>query len=251
MQQLPALRRVFIHGAGRRGRDAWPLADAADGDFVCFEPGSTVQEQVRSLIDAYAGMPVVLYAHSLGAVPAVVAAASGRLDIAGLVLVEPALYDIVRGVAAIERHIAIVTEARAQADAENLRGFWAIFRPLMFGEAFDADRWNIERSAAERWASGNVPWGHGVRTRMLSGIPTLVVTGGWNDEYEVIARTLTEGGAEHLVLEGATHRPQDVPGFAPAVADFTRAVPAPGSEHNFGPGAATPRRISDEHGVSP
>ncbi|MCS3842413.1 alpha/beta fold hydrolase [Microbacterium sp. AK031] len=227
MQQLPALRRVFIHGAGRRGRDAWPDSDAAAGGFVSFEPGSNIQDQVETLINAYPGARVLLHAHSIGAVPAVLAAASGRLDVAGLVLVEPALYDIARGEPAIERHIAIVTEARAQTEDENLQGFWAIFRPLMFGEAFDADSWDAERAAARQWATSNVPWGHGVRIGMTTGITILVVTGGWNDEYETIAGVLTGHGARHIVLEGATHRPQDLPGFAPAVEQFARAITAP------------------------
>lgn len=226
MQQLPASRRVFIHGAGRRGAEAWPASDAADGDFVSFEPGSTIPDQAATLIDSYDGARVVLHAHSLGAVPAVLAAASGRLDVAGLVLVEPALYDIARGEHAIERHIAIVTEARAQAAEGELHGFWAIFRPLMFGEAFDVDRWDAERAAAERWASSNVPWGHGVRSGMITGIPTLVVTGGWNDEYETIAGVLTRHGARHIIRDGAAHRPQDLPGFATAVEEFLRSVGA-------------------------
>lgn len=89
---------------------------------MSFEPGTSIQEQVESLIDLYAGTPVLLHAHSLGAVPTVLAAVSGRLDVAGLVLVEPALYDIARGDIVIERHIGIVTEARAQAADDNLRG---------------------------------------------------------------------------------------------------------------------------------
>ena len=226
MQPLPALRRVFIHGAGRRGHDAWPHADAASGDFVSFEPGSTIPDQVATLIDSYADTRVVLHAHSLGAVPTVLAAASGRVDVAAQVLVEPALYDTVRGEAPIERHIGIVSEARAQAADGTLQGFWAIFRPLMFGEAFDVDRWGTGRAAAERWASSNVPWGHGVRGGMITGIPTLVVTGGWNNEYETIAGALTRYGADHVVLEGAAHRPQDLPGFAPAVEKFLRSAGA-------------------------
>jgi hypothetical protein len=225
MQQLPAVRRVFVHGAGRRGADAWPLSDAASGDFVSFEPGSTIQSQVTTLVDSYSGARVLLHAHSLGAVPAVLAAGSGRLDVAGLVLVEPALYDIARGADEVERHVAIVTEARAQAEAGNLQGFWAIFRPLMFGEAFDSERWDAETALAQRWASSNVPWGHGVRGGMITGIPTLVVSGGWNEEYETIAGLLADHGARHVVLEGATHRPQDLPAFAASVDEFEAAIP--------------------------
>jgi pimeloyl-ACP methyl ester carboxylesterase len=214
------MRPVFIHGAGRSGQDAWPRSDGTNADFVSFEPGSTIPEQVATLIAAYSATRVLLHAHSLGAVPAVLAAASDRVDVAGLVLVEPALYDIARGEAPIERHIATVTEARAQAEIGDLQGFWAIFRPLMFDAPFAADRWDAERATAQRWAASNVPWGHAVRVHMMTGIPTLVVTGGWNDEYEIIARKLTRYGARHVVLDGAGHRPQDLPGFSPAVHAF-------------------------------
>ncbi|MGM7697039.1 hypothetical protein [Microbacterium sp. A84] len=176
--------RLYIHGAGRRGTAAWPAADHALGEFLSFEPGSMIPEQVEWLVRSCSKQRTVLFAHSIGAVPAVLAAASGDLGIAGLVLVEPALYDIARGEAEVERHISSVTEARAQADAGNLRGFWAIMRPLMFGGPFDADVWEAERPVAEHWADTNVPWGHGIRDHMLAGIPTLVVTGGWNEEAE-------------------------------------------------------------------
>lgn len=131
-------------------------------------------------------------AHSIGAVPAVLAATSGALDVAGLILVEPALYDIARGEPPIERHISAVTEARAQAADGNLCRFWAILRPLMFGGPFDADAWDEERPLAERWAQKNVPWGHDVRPHLLTGIPSLVITGGRNDDYEAIARVLSD-----------------------------------------------------------
>ncbi|HWK77519.1 alpha/beta hydrolase [Microbacterium sp.] len=215
---------VFIHGAGRRGAAAWPGIGSDAGLFLSFEPGSSIAEQVDVLVAACSGRRPLLFAHSIGAVPAVLAATSGRIQVAALVLVEPALYDIVRGEPSIERHISAVTEARARATEGDLRGFWAILRPLMFGGPFDPDAWEMERPAAERWATTNVPWGHGVRRGMISGIPTLVVTGGWNDEYETIARALLEEGAEHRVIEGAQHRPQDLPGFAAIVAAFRQTT---------------------------
>lgn len=215
--------RLYIHGAGRRGTAAWPTADHERGEFLSFEPGSTVAEQVECLMRSGSNRPAILFAHSIGAVPAVLSASRG-LSIAGLVLVEPALYDIARGEPAIERHIAAVTEARAQADAGDLRGFWAILRPLMFSGPFDPEHWDAEQAAARHWAKTNVPWGHGIRDGMLAGTPTLVITGGWNDEYELIARRLVAHGARHVVLEGAAHRPQDLPGFAQAVEEFEQTL---------------------------
>lgn len=214
-----ALRRIYIHGSGRQGDAAWPSQADSDGEFLRFGT-STVSEQVRVLAEHPHG--ALLFAHSIGGVPAVLAARAMRAK--GLVLVEPALYDIARGDAAVERHIGIVTEARAQADAGNLRGFWAILRPLMFGGAFDAARWPDERALAERWATTNLPWGHGVRASMIEGIPTVVITGGWNDEYETIAGILTQHGAQHGVIRGAGHRAQDLPDFADVVAEFERGL---------------------------
>lgn len=217
-----SIRRVHVHGAGRRGADAWPSAREKTDEFVSFPPASAISEQADLLVQDFGSEPVILYAHSIGAVP--VALAAARMQVAGLVLVEPALYDIARGAESIERHIGIVTEARAQADAGDLRAFWAILRPLMFGGPFDPDTWERERAVAEHWAKTNLPWGHGVRDRLLNGIPTLVVTGGWNDEYERIAQVLAGGGAQHVVLIGAQHRPMDLPAFGDVALSFEASL---------------------------
>ncbi|QAY61132.1 alpha/beta fold hydrolase [Microbacterium protaetiae] len=218
------MRHVYVHGSGRTGAQAWPTIDPSSGTFVAFDKDAAVPERVAVLEAEHAGSPLTVFAHSLGGVPAALAAHRGVLDVRALVLVEPALYDVARGHSAIERHIAIVTEARAQAAAGDLRAFWALMRPLMFGGPLEVDRWSDERAAAEHWARVTVPWGHGVRPGMLRGIPTLVVTGGWNAEYEAIASVLVDNGGSHQVVAGAQHRPQDLPGFGSVVAAFLRTV---------------------------
>jgi hypothetical protein len=55
---------------------------------------------------------------------------------------------------------------------------------------------------------------------MISGIPALVITGGWNDEYEVIAGELSACGAMHRVIPGHAHRPQDSEEFGPLARAF-------------------------------
>lgn len=186
--------RLFIHGAGRRGIAAWPSISTERSEFLSFEPRSSIEEQTSTIREVCGVRRITLFAHSIGAVPAVFAATN--VNVAAMVLVEPALYDTARGNAAVERHISAVTEARAQATAGNLRGCWAILRPLMFGGPFDEQHWDEERPVGEHWSTTNVPWGHGVRPAMLTGVPTLVVTGGWNDEYEVIAEVLAAHGAQ-------------------------------------------------------
>lgn len=222
MERAQPFDRLHVHGGGRRGEDAWPHVTDPAARFVSFAPDTTIDDQVAILVDEIIDRRTLVFAHSIGAVPAVLATA--RRDPAGLVLIEPALYDIARGDAAIERHIAIVTEARALASSGDIRGFWAILRPLMFGGPFDSARWHEEEPLAQRWATVNLPWGHGVREQMLDGIPTLVVTGGWNAEYERIAAILDARGAQHVVIDGAAHRPQDLPPFRAAVEGFERTL---------------------------
>ncbi|MFD5214714.1 alpha/beta fold hydrolase [Microbacterium sp. NPDC058345] len=213
--------RLRLHGANRAGLEAWPDADADHDRFLAFAPGAPVADCAARLRHAIEPGRTVVFAHSIGGVAAVLAASLVRP--AGLVLVEPALYDVARGHRAVEQHIAAITEARAQVDEAGLRAFWAILRPVMFAGSFDPaddEGWKRERAVAEHWSVAELPWGHGVRVGMVRDLPTLVVTGGWNAEYEEIARLLTGEGAEHVVLAGAGHRPQDLPGFAPAVRAF-------------------------------
>jgi hypothetical protein len=52
----------------------------------------------------------------------------------------------------------------------------------------------------------------------LVGSRGLVVTGGWNDEYEAIASWIV--GARHVTLAGHGHRPQDHPDAVRVVRAF-------------------------------
>lgn len=210
-------RRILLHSTNRDPASAWP---GVTGEFLALDDAWSIDTQVAALEAAARADPIIVIAHSRHAVPAVLAASNGSVAAHGVVLVEPALFDLARGDEAIEAHIGAVSEARDQAFAGNLAGYWAIVRPLMFGASFDRDRWHDERAFAERFAHVTPPWGHGVRDRMLDGIRTLVVTGNWNPEYEHIAGMLTARGATHVHLPGAGHRAQDVPEFAAALERF-------------------------------
>jgi hypothetical protein len=159
-------------------------------------------------------------AHSAGAVTALLAIARRVISVDALVLLEPALYDVARGVPAIERHIDAMTRARALADAGHLFGYWSVVRPMMFGGPAEPYTWDTEQGIAARFASIELPWGHGVTPDMIAGVPTLVITGGWNEEYEAIANALTAEGAIHQQLIGNGHRPQDHPDFEAVVQRF-------------------------------
>lgn len=66
------------------------------------------------------------------------------------------------------------------------------------------------------------PWGFGIAAADIALTRTIVVTGGWNDEYEAIAAALVAAGAEHHVLTGARHRPQDLPCFDAVLSEVLR-----------------------------
>lgn len=77
-----------------------------------------------------------------------------------------------------------------------------------------------ERATAAGFEAKQPPWGFDVTGSAIAGVPTLVVTGGWNSEYEAIADVLAEHGASQVQLRGKNHRPQDHPRFAGTVEEF-------------------------------
>ncbi|QSR30109.1 hypothetical protein CFI00_06185 [Nocardioides sp. S5] len=210
--------RFYVHGAGRAGREAWPAQSDDGAVFADHSAATTASDKARLLREQCPPRDVVLVAHSLGAVPAALG-----LDVPSLshvVLLEPALYDVARGVVAVEEHIAAMTAARKAADAGDLFGYWQVVAPLMFGRPATDEAWEEDEPLAARFAAVERPWGHGIDATVFGAVPALVVTGAWNDEYEAIGERLAVAGASHVHLTGHRHRPQDHPGFEGLVADF-------------------------------
>ncbi|WP_300267840.1 alpha/beta fold hydrolase [Microbacterium sp.] len=216
--------RVYVHGAGRQGRDAWPsIPNDRESRFASLDFTGPMDENVASLA-ALTPRDAVVFAHSAGAVPVFLALQARQIAARAVVLLEPGLYDVVRGVPVIEDHIEAMTRARALSRSGDLFGYWSIVRPLMFGGPADRSRWDEEREAAARFEAKQPPWGFGVESSAINGVPTLVVTGGWNAEYEAIAGVLVREGAEHVQLAGTNHRPQDHSGFVDAVDRFLASL---------------------------
>lgn len=215
--------RLYVHGAGRSGKAAWPSTNPDGAIFADLGSVRAARDRVRELGDFAPLQPRTLVAHSAGAVPALLAIDARVLPtVDRLVLIEPALYDLARGDAAIENHIETMRTARELADSGDLFGSWAIVKPVMFGSPAEPADWERERGHAEWFAGIELPWGHGVSTRMLA-VPTLVVTGAWNAEYEAIAAEVVAAGAVHRHLEGHAHRPHDHPDFERLVVEFEAA----------------------------
>ncbi len=212
-----------MHGAGRAGRAAWPEQSEADAVFADHSACPGMRDKAGIVAGQCPGEAVVLVAHSLGAVPAALAHAVGGILASHVVLLEPALYDIARGHSAVEAHIGPMTEARERAHGGDLFGYWEIVGPMMFGREATRESWPEDQDVAKRFADMDVPWGHGIEASVFGQVPTLVVTGGWNEEYETVAERLAEAGAAHVRLSGARHRPQDHPAFESTVVEFVAA----------------------------
>ena len=210
--------RFYVHGAGRAGREAWPAQSDHAAVFADHSAATTAPDKAALLREQCPPGDVVLFAHSLGAVPA--ALGLDATSLSHVVLLEPALYDVARGHGAVEAHISAMTTARQHADAGDLFGYWQVVAPLMFGRPASKKAWEEDEQLATRFAAVGPPWGQGIDATVFGAVPTLVVTGGWNDEYEAIAERLAEAGASHVHLAGHRHRPQDHPGFEGLVADF-------------------------------
>lgn len=209
-----------MHGAGRGGREAWPEQDEAEAVFADHSNSSRMPGKADIVGEQCPDGNVVVVAHSLGAVPAAMAYRAGEINASHVVLLEPALYDIARGDGAIERHIGPVTEARQRAASGDLFGYWQIVGPLMFRREASRDTWHEDKDIAQRFAELDPPWGYDIDESVFAEVRTLVVTGGWNVEYEAIAERLAHSGAERVELPGKKHRPQDHPKFESTLADF-------------------------------
>ncbi|MGO2533459.1 hypothetical protein [Arthrobacter rhombi] len=81
--------RIYVPGANRTGRAAWPHSTDEEGLYVSFPMESPVEARAATVGNLTTAEPVTVIAHSLGAIPALLAIATGHLQPARLVLLEP------------------------------------------------------------------------------------------------------------------------------------------------------------------
>jgi pimeloyl-ACP methyl ester carboxylesterase len=167
--------------------------------------------------------PSVVAAHSFTAIGAVVAAADFPRLVSGLVLLEPALYSLARGRAAVEEHMARMQPVFDRTVNAPLDAFWGDFLTTITGDVVDGPFDDDDLARAQRIREGGAPWWYEVPD-VIGSIPTLVITGGWSADYEQIADVLEASGAQRLLLAGAGHRIQDHPDYPAAARAFAESV---------------------------
>lgn len=218
-------RVVFVHGAGSFGSAAWPRQHGMALDYDAlflrrhgFDPvaepveSSFVEDAaivLRSLADdgrGAAGGHVV--AHAQGAIAAIMAAVERPDLVLSLTLVEPACLSLTAELPATAAHIGLMKplfNVRHQlSDLDFQREFVRRMFAVESGEPSTPE----EQRAARRLRLQAPPWE--APLQIVPGVPTLVLTGGWEPLYEEIAGYLRETGALHRIAAGG-HRPHDLP----------------------------------------
>ncbi|ALE92466.1 hypothetical protein AOC05_09305 [Arthrobacter alpinus] len=244
-------RIVFVHGLDGFGAAAWPaqhrLAGRYDSLFLkrtgfdaAEPPAATDFAADAAIVIAALGTGGHLVAHAQGAISAMMAAVERPDLVKSLVLLEPAL-------------LSLTAELPATlAYREHLEPLYARREELRDTEfAVEFHRLTSSTSSAAAPAAGGLagtmPGGtvaatglpstqgesarrRAARTRLqvppweaplhiVPGVPTVVITGGWEPLYEEIADYLATTGARHIITRGG-HRPQDGPEGAALIEHF-------------------------------
>jgi pimeloyl-ACP methyl ester carboxylesterase len=162
---------------------------------------------LRSLADdgrGAAGGHVV--AHSQGAVAAMMAAVERPDLVFSLTLVEPACLSLTAELPATAAHISLMQplfDARHQMSDQD---FQREFVRRVYATDLQQPATAEEKRSARRLRLQAPAWEAALQ--IVPGVPTLVLTGGWEPLYEEIAGYLRETGALHRTAAGG-HRPHD------------------------------------------
>ncbi|MET3369426.1 UNVERIFIED_CONTAM: pimeloyl-ACP methyl ester carboxylesterase [Jeotgalibacillus campisalis] len=236
-------RVVFVHGLGSFGAAAWPkqhgMALAYDALFLRRHGFDAMAEPVESNVAADVAILINalgdsggghIVAHEQGAISAMLAAVERPDLVHSLCLVEPSCLSLTAELPATASYRALMEplfDVRYQLnDADYQREFYR--------RAFSAETGGLDtpeaRRSARRLRLQAPPWEAALH--IVPGVPTLVLTGGWEPLYEEIAGYLQETGALRRVAAGG-HRPQDsVDGdqaIRSFIADVGRAMSAQAS----------------------
>lgn len=223
----PTSRTVYVYGRGRSGPRAWPLeAEREDPNDVFLERICQADQPERDadrVIDALGGRGHVV-AHSYGTVTAMLAAQRRPELLRSLVLIQPAVFDMARGGRLVEKHISILAPVFAVADDPTVSGREFLDR-FATGLGQDSPVLDDEtcESVATRMRLTPAPWEISLRADTPGLVPTLAITGDQWPIYSEVAQALVAKGAEHLVLPGVGHRPQDGEECAAAIRAFHAA----------------------------
>ena len=226
-------RIVFVHGTGAFGAAAWPGQHGLSLDFDCLfvkrhgfdavaEPLPTDYEADRDIVMRALGHGGHVVAHAQGAIAAMMAAVEYPKLVRSLVLVEPACLSLTAELPATQAYHDLLAPLYARRMDMSDQEFNSQFVRMAFaaqaGELVSEDARRDARRLRLQAPAWEAP------LHIVPGVPTLVLTGGWEPLYEEIAGYLAATGAVHRVTAGG-HRPHDTPEGDRLIRDFIRAQP--------------------------
>lgn len=226
-------RIVFVHGAGGFGAAAWPkqhgLALAYDALFLkrhgfdaAAEPLPTDFDADRDIVLEALGSGGHVVAHSQGAIAAMMAAVDRPELVRSLVLVEPACLSLTAELPATAAHRDVMGPLFSRRFELTDDQFHREFARIAFSSEALPLLTEAAQRAARRLRLQTPPWE--APLHIVPGVPTLVLTGGWEPLYEEIAEYLASTGAVHRSTAGA-HRPHDTADGDRLIRGFLRAQP--------------------------
>lgn len=225
-------RVVFVHGSGSFGAAAWPKQHGLSLDFDCLylrrhgfaadaDPQPTDHERDQGIIADALGDGGHVVAHSQGAVAAMMLAVERPELVRTLTLVEPACLSLTADLPATKAHIELMAPLFAQRHALSDEDFLRSFVRRVFAADSRMPATEDARRDAARLRLQSPPWE--APLSIVPGVPTLVLTGGWEPLYEEVADYLVGTGAVHRVAPGG-HRPHDTPEGDALIRAFLRAA---------------------------
>ncbi|MCG2622325.1 alpha/beta hydrolase [Arthrobacter sp. I2-34] len=209
-------RMVFVHGAGVPGAAAWTNLHGLALEYDCLfvrrhgfapnaEPEPTDFAVDMRIVLENLGSGGHVVAHAEGAVAAMMAAVERPDLVRTLTLFEPACLSLTVDLpvtsAYLERRGPLFAAREGLDDEQFAREFFRLAGVDAAPPLTDSDR-----TAARRLRLQAPPWE--APLHIVPGLPTLVVTGGWEPLYEEVADYLVSTGAVHRQA-GGNHRPQD------------------------------------------
>ena len=218
-------RVVFVHGAGSFGSAAWPrqhgMALSYDALFLRRHGYHPVADPVESSFDEDAAIVLRsladdgrgaagghIVAHAQGAISAMMAAVERPDLVFSLTLVEPACLSLTAELPATAAHIGLMEPLFDVRDHMSDEDFQREFVRRVYATDLQQPATAEEKRSARRLRLQAPSWE--APLHIVPGVPTLVLTGGWEPLYEEIARYLRETGALHRTAAGG-HRPHDSP----------------------------------------
>ncbi|MBG6182563.1 pimeloyl-ACP methyl ester carboxylesterase [Arthrobacter sp. CAN_A214] len=227
-------RIVFVHGGGSFGAAAWPRQHGLSLDHDCLflrrhgfdadaEPLPTDHAEDQRIITEALGSGGHLVAHSQGAVSAMLTAVERPDLIRSLTLVEPACLSLTADLPATAAHIDLVAPLFARQDTLTDEEFLQRFVRLTSSSEAEPPTTSDARRNARRLRLQAPPWT--APLHIVPGVPTLVLTGGWEPLYEEVAEYLAATGAQHRITAGG-HRPHDTAEGDAVVRRFIRGAPS-------------------------